>query len=99
MVLKAKKVNSYRLLLVTFDLTQAVPGDIRYRNVDAALSLHGPIFRPIKQLRLLITQSSSRQIKASVLQRTGAATTILVAPLRSIPAWSIEVVPGFRTGS
>jgi len=87
MTLKLKR--PYRLLLVTFDLTDTVSGDTRYREADAALSFHGPLFRPVKQLRLLISRSTSKRIRASVEQRTGRRATIFVAPITSIPAWRI----------
>lgn len=84
-----KKERPYRLLLVTFDLTETVPGDSRYHQADTAIGFHGLVFRPVKQLRLLLTRSTSRAVKASLEQRLGRSTTILVAPLRSIPAWRI----------
>ena len=85
-----RKDRPYRLLLVTFDLTDTVPGDGRYKQADAAIAFHGLVFRPVKQLRLLLTRSTSRAVKASLEQRLGRSTTILVAPLKSIPAWRIH---------
>ena len=85
-----KKLRPYRLLLVTFDLTHTQPGDRRYREADNALSLHGEVYRPVKQLRLLITRSTSSRIKQSLEQRLGRSVTIFVAPLDSIPAWRIH---------
>jgi hypothetical protein len=84
-----KKDRPYRLLLVTFDLTDTVPGDARYKQADAAIAFHGLVFRPVKQLRLLLTRATSRAVKASLEQRLGRSVTILVAPLKSIPAWRI----------
>ena len=89
MALKLKKTRPFRLLLVTFDLTNTVPGDRRYREADAALTFHGVLFRPVKQIRLLITRSTSKRVKDSVEQRIGRRATILVVPLTSIPAWRI----------
>jgi len=89
MTLKLRKPRPYRLLLVTFDLTNTVSGDARYREADAALSFHGSVFRPVKQLRLLISKSTSSRIRASIEQRIGRRTTIFVAPITSIPAWRI----------
>ena len=89
MAVKLKKLRPYRLLLVTFDLTDTIPGDPRYREADAALAFHGDLFRPVKQLRLLITRSTSRRVKASVEQRIGRRATIFVAPITSVPAWRI----------
>lgn len=85
-----KKERPYRLLLVTFDLTDTVPGDARYKLADASIAFHGLVFRPVKQLRLLLTRSTSRAVKASLEQRLGRSITILVAPLKSIPAWRIH---------
>lgn len=85
-----KKLRPYRLLLVTFDLTSTQPGDRRYRDADNALSLHGEVYRPVKQLRLLITRSPSGRIKQSPEQRLGRSVTIFLAPLDSIPAWRIH---------
>ena len=84
-----RSIRPHRLLLVTFDLTGTVPGDPRYDQADAALALHGAVFRPVKQLRLLITRSTSRRVKASLDQRLGRQTTIFVSPITSIPAWRI----------
>jgi hypothetical protein len=72
--------------MVTFDLYGTVPGDPRYDQADAALSCHGPVFRPVKQLRLLITEATCKAVKASIKQRIGHNATILVVPIRSIPA-------------
>jgi hypothetical protein len=83
------KQRAYRLLMVTFDLTETTPGDPRYRQADAALRGHGDLFRPVKQTRLLLTQSTSQRVKASLDQRLGRQTSILIAPLKSLPAWRI----------
>lgn len=82
--------RDHRVLLVTFDLFETVPGDPRYNMADAALKFHGPVFRPVKQLRLLITRSSSNRVKASIEQRIGRQTTIMIAPIKSIPSWRIH---------
>jgi hypothetical protein len=84
-----KKSRNYRLLMVTYDLTDTRPGDARYRQADAALTGHGDVFRPIKQIRLLITKSTSQRVKASLDQRLGRQTSIFIAPLKSIPAWRV----------
>ena len=90
MASKIKKPGAYRLLLVTFDLTNTRPGDARYRDADNALAFHGPVYRPVKQLRLLITRSTSKRVKSSLEQRIGTRATIFVAPITSIPAWRIQ---------
>lgn len=80
----------YRLLLVTFDLVDTGPDDARYSEADQTLAVHGEVFNPFKELRLLITRSSSKNIKADLEQRIGRDASILVAPLRMIPAWRIH---------
>lgn len=82
-------IRRHRLLLVTFDLTGTVSGDPRYALADTALANHGLVFKPVKQIRLLITQSISRRVKASLEQRIGRQATIFIAPLTSVPAWRI----------
>ncbi len=79
-----------RVLMVTYDLTDTEPGDERYRRADQSLALHGEVFRPVKQIRLVITSSTSRRIKASLEQQIGRDTTILIAPLTSVPAWRVH---------
>ncbi len=80
----------FRLLLVTFDLFNTVPGDLRYNLADSALRFHGPVFCPVKQLRFLITKSSCKAVKASLEQRIGRQATTFVTPITSIPAWRIH---------
>ena len=78
-----------RLLLVTFDLTDTQPGDKRYRQVDQSLRVHGLMFKPVNQLRLLLTSSSPDLIKGSMQQRIGRSETLLVMPVTAIPTWRI----------
>lgn len=78
-----------RLFLVTFDLTSTVPGDARYRAADSALEGQGEVFRPVKQVRLVITRSSPARLKASVVQRVGRAASILIVPITAMSAWHI----------
>jgi len=87
------KKRPYRLLMATFDLFGTVPGDLRYDQADDALRFHGPVFRPVKQLRLRITQSTCKTVKGSMEQRIGRRATVFVVPLRSIPAWRIFSPP------
>jgi hypothetical protein len=75
--------------MVSFDLTNTRPGDVRYRQADASLKMHGDVFRPVKQIRLLLTRSKSRLIKASLEQRLGRQVSIIIIPVKSIPAWRI----------
>jgi len=51
--------------------------------------MHGELFNPVKQIRLLITRASPKRIRASLDQRIGRQTSILVAPLTVLPAWHI----------
>lgn len=81
--------KAYRVLLVTFDLTDTAPGDVRYRQADSALAMYGDVFRPIKQLRLVITRMTSQGLRASLEQRIGRDVSIFVTPIKSIPAWRI----------
>lgn len=86
--LKPKPLRT-RLLMVTFDLTDTVPGDARYAAADAALSAFGPVFRPLRQLRLLVTDASSARVRASLEQRVGRDVSILIAPITRVTAWRI----------
>lgn len=85
-----KNLAPYRLLMVTFDLTDTQPGDARYRQADASFKIHGDVFRPVKQVRLLLTRSKSKRIKDSLEQRLGRQVSILIIPIKSIPAWRIH---------
>jgi len=80
----------FRLRLVTFDLTNTRPGDGRYRTADEALAFHGHVFRPIKQVRLVLTRAREEAIKASLQQRIGRGESVLVLPLTAIPSWRIS---------
>jgi hypothetical protein len=63
--------NRDRLLLITFDLPNPVPGDPRYRDVDRYLRLVGTVMRPLKQTRLVITSVSESMIVGSISVRIG----------------------------
>ena len=56
---------------------------------DDSLSLHGEVFRPVKQMRLLITSSGPERIKSSLFQRLGRNITILIVPIDAVAAWHI----------
>ena len=60
-----------RLLLITFDLPNPVPGDSRYRDIDRYLDAIGSVMRPLKQTRLVITSVSEDMIVASIRARIG----------------------------
>ena len=89
MTLSPLKPANTRLLLVTFDLTDTTPGDPRYAAADAALQAFGPVFRPLKQLRLLITRAASVRVRASLEQRIGRDVSILIAPISRVTAWRV----------
>ncbi|WP_041373528.1 hypothetical protein [Phenylobacterium zucineum] len=78
-----------RLLLVAFDLTETTPGDDRYRVADRTLSEFGELFRPVKQIRLLLSDRPADQIRNSLLQKIGGGETVLIARVNNIPAWRI----------
>lgn len=78
-----------RLLLIAFDLTETKPGDARYRAADNKLSEFGVFFRPVKQIRLLLSDASENRIKDSLLQQIGGGETILIVRVTNIPAWRI----------
>jgi len=67
---RKNSLQRWRVLLITFDLTQTKPGDSRYRDADHAMSSHGTLFRPVKQVRFLLTSRSSQAIRNSIEQRT-----------------------------
>jgi hypothetical protein len=73
-----------RVLLVIFDLSNTAPGDPRYSQADDALKTHGQLFRPIKQLRLLVTTRPSRIVKASLDQRLGSNISLMISVLRDV---------------
>ena len=75
--------SRWRVLLVTFDLTGTRPGDARYRAADDAMSSHGTVFKPVKQLRFLLTDRPSILIKNSIEQRTGKIT-IMISPFTRV---------------
>lgn len=60
-----------RLLLVTFDLPNPVPGDSRYRDIDRYLGSIGTVMRPLKQTRLVVTSVSEAMVVGSIRARIG----------------------------
>jgi hypothetical protein len=80
----ARKKVPYKVLQVTFDLWGTKPGDARYRMADDALQMHGQLFKPIKQVRFLITKKSSALILRSLDQQIGKRTSIFITELRNI---------------
>lgn len=67
-----------RLLLVTFDLPNPVPGDPRYRAVDRYLGSVGTVMRPLKQMRLVVTSVSESMIVGSIRARIGMRGDVAV---------------------
>lgn len=88
-MIKTRPLPKRKLFLVSFDLTSTVPGDARYRAADGSLQLLGQVFRPVKQVRLVITRASARHLKASLVQQIGRAATILILPIDAVSAWHI----------
>lgn len=76
---RKNSLQRWRVLLITFDLTQTKPGDRRYRDADDAMSNYGTLFRPVKQVRFLLTRQSSQTIRNSIEQHTGRIT-LMIAP-------------------
>lgn len=79
-----------RLLLTTFDLTDTRPGDSRYRAADETLAMYGQLFKPIKQVRLLISRRSPEVIKLALQQRIGREASVMITPITALPAWRIH---------
>ena len=84
------------LLLVTFDLNQPRPGDIRYRRVDSMLAASGATLRPFKQTRFVVTRSSPRAITAGIRAIIGRRGNVGV--MRVSRRSAVEIAdPGIRT--
>ena len=67
-----------KLFLVTFDLNQPRPGDLRYRRVDAFLASVGTSMRPFKQTRLVVTSAAARSVQAGIRAIIGRRGNIAV---------------------
>lgn len=80
-----KNKKPYRILTVFFDLYETTLGNRPYNQVNSALSLYGTTFRSVKQIRLVITQSSCKIIQNSIAQKLSHKATVLVAFLKNIP--------------
>jgi hypothetical protein len=85
-------MSAYKLLLVTFDLTQTEPGDVRYNLADQALRFiaGGRLFNPIKQLRFVITDAKPHRIKSALEQRIGRQSSVLIMEVKDISEWKIH---------
>lgn len=57
--------------------------------MEDSLKLHGDVFNPIKQVRLVITTASAAQLEASIMQRAGRAAAVLILPVTAVDAWHI----------
>ncbi|MDQ2763362.1 MAG: hypothetical protein M3Y22_07660 [Pseudomonadota bacterium] len=55
-----------KLVLVTFDLNNPVPGDRRYRTADRLLGSIGTVIKPFKQTRLVITTATLASIRRTL---------------------------------
>ncbi|MBA8903098.1 hypothetical protein FHW17_004010 [Phyllobacterium sp. P30BS-XVII] len=74
----------WRVLLVTFDLTNTGPGDPRYKAADDALAFHGEVFSPVKQLRLVLTQANSTRLRSSLEQHLGRNISLMIIEVRNV---------------
>ncbi|MGR9215061.1 hypothetical protein ACU8KG_28330 (plasmid) [Rhizobium leguminosarum] len=74
----------WRVLLVTFDLTNTRPGDPRYKAADDALAFHGEVFSPVKQLRLVLTQANNARIRSSFEQQLGRNISLMIIEVRNV---------------
>ena len=70
-----------RLHLVTFDLPNPVPGDIRYRDIDRYLRAIGTMVMPLKQTRLVLTSLAPGLIVRSIQARIGLRGGVAVVPV------------------
>lgn len=60
-----------RLFLITFDLPGAKPGDRRYADVDRCLRRLGTMHKPMKQVRLLVSDEPPWKIARQVRHYIG----------------------------
>lgn len=67
-----------RLFLITFDVPGARGGDRRYHRVDRYLQSIGTMYKPAKQVRLLVSDSPPGVIEAGVRRRIGVGGGVMV---------------------
>lgn len=67
-----------RLYLVTFDIPAARGGDPRYGAVDRYLGRIGSLYRPAKQVRMVVTHAPPGAIERGVRHRIGAGGGVMV---------------------
>lgn len=84
-----------RLYIVTFDLNQPRPGDLRYRRVDGYFRSVGAVVRPFKQTRMIVTRLSGPALRAGVRAIIGGRGDIGVFPVSVRSAIDIRD-PGIR---
>ena len=67
-----------RLFLVTFDVPGARGGDPRYHRVDRYLQSIGAMYKPAKQVRLIVTDAPPGVIEGGIRHRIGAGGGVMV---------------------
>jgi hypothetical protein len=67
-----------RLFLITFDIPGARPGDRRYGDVDRYLARIGAVHKPLKQVRLIVTDAPPPAMTRAIRWRIGMRGNISV---------------------
>ena len=67
-----------RLFLITFDIPGARPGDKRYGDVDRGLRRLGALYKPLKQVRLLVSDKLPHRIGRRVRHYIGPVGSVTV---------------------
>jgi hypothetical protein len=67
-----------RLFLVTFDIPGARGGDRRYHRVDRYLESVAVVYKPAKQIRLIVTDAPPWAIDRAIRRRIGAGGGVMV---------------------
>ncbi|UYY58007.1 hypothetical protein [Sphingomonas sp. S2-65] len=94
-MLQPLPLSRLRLYIVTFDLNQPSPGDLRYRRVDGYLRTVGAVVRPCKQTRMVVTRSNAAGLRAGIRSIIGARGDIAVFPVSRRSSMDIRD-PGIR---
>jgi hypothetical protein len=84
-----------RLFLITFDVPGASGGDRRYRRVDRYLQIIGSMYKPAKQVRLVVTDAPPSAIEAGVRHRIGSGGGVMVLRVGAFSSVDIPD-PGIR---
>lgn len=78
-----------RLFLITFDLPGARPGDRRYGDIDRALGRMGDLHKPVKQVRLVVTDALPQRISRRIRHHMGPAGNVTVLRIGRLSAVDI----------